>query len=75
VWLALMLGVGGCRDEKWVILTSHHVAESLTDGSDFGRAPGEVNILLTPESSLAGTVVAGLQVPHSPCRSVNRSPG
>ena len=22
VWFALMLGVGGCRDDKWVILTS-----------------------------------------------------
>ena len=32
-------------------------ADGYADGSDFGRAPGKVNVLLTPESSLAGTVV------------------
>jgi protocatechuate 3,4-dioxygenase beta subunit len=33
------------------------VADGYADGFDFGRAPGKLNILLTPESSLAGTVV------------------
>jgi protocatechuate 3,4-dioxygenase beta subunit len=32
-------------------------ADGYADGSDLGRAPGVINILLTPESSLAGTVV------------------
>ena len=32
------------------------VADGYAEGIDFGRAPGKVNLLLTPESSVAGTV-------------------
>ena len=32
-------------------------ADGYADGNEYGRAPGKFEILLTPESSLAGTVV------------------